>query len=63
MKFLLGHWTFLVHDRKGSGMAIPTIKKDSGIAPPTRCTAIQKRLVILSSKAPVLRVVESESVW
>ena len=37
-----------------SGMAIPTIKKDSGIAQPTKWYSDSKRLVILPSKAPVL---------
>ena len=45
---------FWVQDRKKSGMAIPTIKKDSGVAPPTKWYTNSKRLVILSSKAPVL---------
>ena len=54
MKFLQGHCTFLGPDRKKSGMAIPTIKKDSGVAPPTKWYTNSKRLVILSSKAPVL---------
>ena len=35
-------------------MAIPMIKTDSGIAPPTRWYSDSKRLVILSAKVPVL---------
>ena len=42
IKFSPGHWT------------CPTIKKDSGIAPPTRWYSDSKRVVILSSKVPVL---------
>ena len=52
---------FWAQDRKRSGMAIPTIKKDSGIAPPTRWYSDWKRLVILVSQVPVLWVVESWS--
>ena len=43
-----GH--FWVHCRKRDGMAILTIKKDNGIAQPTKWYSDSKKLAILSSK-------------
>ena len=53
-KFLPGHWTFLGPGSERDGMAILTIKKDSGISQPRKWYSNEKKLVILSSQAPVL---------
>ena len=53
----IGH--FWVQGRKRDGMAILMIKKDNGIAQPTKWCSDSKKLAILSSRVPALWVVES----
>ena len=58
-KFLPGHWTFVCSGSERDGLA--TLTMDSGIAQPRKWYSNEKKLVILSSQAPVLWVVESWS--
>ena len=58
---LPGHWKFLGPGSEEKWHGDSHDQKDSGIAPPTRWYSDSKRLVILSSEVPVLRVVESWS--
>ena len=56
MRFSQGHWTFVgTGSEERSGMAILlTLKRSNGIAQPITWYSDSKKLVILSSKVPVL---------
>ena len=58
-KLLPGHWTFVCPGSERDSLA--TLTMDSGIAQPRKWYSNKKKLVILSSQAPVLWVVESWS--
>ena len=63
-KFLQGHWTFLgpgSEEKWHGSSSHPQKKKGDGIAQPTRWHSDSKKLVILSSKAPVCWIVGSWS--